>query len=197
MRLLQGKERAIGREKEGVRMQVKNKQRDCCGIVYLKSPCICIIGLSILTIVCRIYFGQKWLIWILASCLNKGMWFLSLIRLQQIKAKQKWVILRDSILHGLYFKSCISSAFLVFFISAVLSFTHPCFSVDHPGLANWEQFSSTSLMYFFRSLSLARVFLAAKSIQVFRRPLVAYSFRGSFLWSLACETRRIHRRSGK
>lgn len=27
-------------------------------------------------------------------------------------------------------------------------------------------------------------FLEAKSIQVFRRPLVAYSFRGSFLWSL-------------
>lgn len=62
MRLVQQKKRATGREKEGVRMQTKNKQRDCCAMVYLKSPYICIIGLSILTEVCRIYFGQKLLI---------------------------------------------------------------------------------------------------------------------------------------
>lgn len=59
MRLVQQKKRAAGREKEGVRMQTKNKQRDCYGMVYLKSPYIRVIGLSILTKVCRIYFGQK------------------------------------------------------------------------------------------------------------------------------------------
>lgn len=59
MRLVRQKKRATGREKECVRMQTKNKQRDCSGMVYLKSPYICVIGLSILTKVCRIYFGQK------------------------------------------------------------------------------------------------------------------------------------------
>lgn len=76
---------------------------------------------------------------------------------------------------------------------AVLSFAHPHYTVCQPGLANWKSFSSISLMYFLGD----SVFLEAKSIQVFRRPLVAYSFRGSFLRSLVCEARKIYRRAGK
>lgn len=87
------------------------------------------------------------------------------------------------------FKIWISSAFL-FFISACAIIPSPsphCVS---------DQLGKMGIIFsYFLGDS---VFLEAKSIQVNTwRPLVAYSFRGSFLWSLACEAQKIYRRSGK